>query len=181
MSIKESEYFRRIMQYLVCGRFFDLPVLFNLRCFIYRWVFNMGPGASITRGVLFIRTHKTKGAPLYKVPTDSLIIGSNVHINHDTEIDYTGGLEIGDNVIISPYVLIETHGHGIRAKDEFTTFVAPLKIERGVWIGANVVILPSVSRIGEGGIIGAGSIVTKDVDDWAIVAGNPARKIRMRE
>lgn len=56
----------------------------------------------------------------------------------------------------------------------------PILIGHDVWIGCNVVILPSVKRIGNGAIIGAGSIVTKDVSDYSIVAGNPARVIRMR-
>ncbi|MDW8380816.1 MAG: CatB-related O-acetyltransferase [Verrucomicrobiota bacterium] len=56
----------------------------------------------------------------------------------------------------------------------------PLEIGHDVWIGANVIILPKCKRIGNGAVIGAGSVVTKDVPDFAIVAGNPARVIRWR-
>lgn len=56
----------------------------------------------------------------------------------------------------------------------------PLVIEDDVWIGHNAVILPGCRRIGRGSIIGAGAIVTRDVDRYAIVAGNPARKLRDR-
>ena len=56
----------------------------------------------------------------------------------------------------------------------------PLEIGHDVWIGANAIILPGVSRIGNGAVIGAGSVVTKDVGPYEIVAGNPARAIRMR-
>ena len=56
----------------------------------------------------------------------------------------------------------------------------PLMIEDGVWIGHNVMILPGCKRIGRGAIVGAGSIVTRDVEPYAVVAGNPARKVRDR-
>ena len=53
----------------------------------------------------------------------------------------------------------------------------PVRIKRNVWIGANATILPGVT-IGENAVVGAGSVVTKDVPDNAVVAGNPARLIR---
>lgn len=57
----------------------------------------------------------------------------------------------------------------------------PLHIAGDVWIGARAIILPGCRRIGHGAIIGAGSVVTKDVPDWAIVGGNPATIIKMRK
>ena len=57
----------------------------------------------------------------------------------------------------------------------------PLHIAGDVWIGARVLVLPGCKRIGHGAVIGAGSVVTKDVPDWAIVGGNPAKIIRMRQ
>ncbi len=56
----------------------------------------------------------------------------------------------------------------------------PLEIGHDVWIGANAIVLPGVSRIGDGAVIGAGSVVTKDVEPYEIVVGNPARPIRKR-
>jgi serine acetyltransferase len=56
----------------------------------------------------------------------------------------------------------------------------PLVIGHDVWIGESAILLPSVSRIGNGAVIGAGSVVTKDVEAYTVVAGNPARKIRDR-
>lgn len=53
----------------------------------------------------------------------------------------------------------------------------PIVIEDNVWIAANVVVLPGVT-VGEGAVVGAGSVVTKDVEPYALVAGNPARKVR---
>lgn len=57
----------------------------------------------------------------------------------------------------------------------------PLHIAGDVWIGARAIVLPGCHRIGHGAIIGAGAVVTKDVPDWAIVGGNPARVIRYRK
>ncbi len=57
----------------------------------------------------------------------------------------------------------------------------PLHIAGDVWIGARAIILPGCRRIGHGAIIGAGSVVTKDVPDWAVVGGNPAAVIRYRK
>ena len=56
----------------------------------------------------------------------------------------------------------------------------PLHIAGDVWIGARVIILPGCKRIGHGAVIGAGAVVTKDVPDWAVVGGNPAKTIRYR-
>ena len=56
----------------------------------------------------------------------------------------------------------------------------PLFISDDVWIGARVIVLPGCKHIGKGAIIGAGSVVTKDIPDYAVVGGNPARVIRVR-
>ena len=57
----------------------------------------------------------------------------------------------------------------------------PLDISSDVWIGARAIILPGCKRIGHGAIIGAGSVVTKDVPDYAIMGGNPAKVIKYRK
>ncbi len=58
--------------------------------------------------------------------------------------------------------------------------MTPLHIAGDVWIGSRVIVLPGCKRIGHGAVIGAGAVVTKDVPDWAVVGGNPARIIRYR-
>jgi acetyltransferase-like isoleucine patch superfamily enzyme len=102
------------------------------------------------------------------------------------------GVTIGNDVLISWGVTIVDHNsHSIafseRAKDVqdwrsgkkdwSNVKIAPIKISDKVWIGFNAIILKGVS-IGEGAIIGAGSVVTKDVPAWTVAAGNPARIIR---
>jgi len=57
----------------------------------------------------------------------------------------------------------------------------PLYIAGDVWIGARAIVLPGCKRIGHGAIVGAGSVVTKDVPDWAVVGGNPAKILKMRK
>jgi acetyltransferase-like isoleucine patch superfamily enzyme len=64
--------------------------------------------------------------------------------------------------------------------EEDVVWPEPQVIEDDVWIGHNVVILPTCRRIGRGAVIGAGSIVTRDVEPYAVMAGNPARKLRYR-
>ncbi len=112
-----------------------------------------------------------------------LTVGANVGINHHSELDYSGGLVIEDDVWISQYVVIETHEHVItdrRRKKEQPIALDGLTIGRDAWIGAFAVILPGVQRIGEGAIVGAGAVVVQNVGDWEIVGGVPARVIGRR-
>lgn len=103
---------------------------------------------------------------------DDCIVGKNVHL------DFSGGLEIEDNVVISEGVVLYTHDHGKNPKS--VAKATPLKIGRNTWVGSYVVIIEGVSRIGSGVIIGAGAVVTKEVVDDVIVAGVPARVIRSK-
>lgn len=95
-----------------------------------------------------------------------------------------GNVEIGDYVIMGPDIKIYTRNHefldlekpmAIQGKRYYKT-----KIGHDVWIGANVIILPGVT-IGSHSIIAAGAIVTKDVPEWAIVGGNPAKTLKYRK
>ncbi|WP_322893918.1 MULTISPECIES: acyltransferase [unclassified Yoonia] len=104
-----------------------------------------------------------------------LRIGDQVQINRDVHLDTTGGLVIGDHVLISEGVVIYTHDHGLDPRS------APVPLGKsigtGVWIGLRAVILPQCRRIGDGAVVGAGAVVTRDVPAGAVVAGNPARVI----
>ena len=94
-------------------------------------------------------------------------------------------LKIGNYLMMAEDVLFLGGGHKFdrldipmaHQSDEPKT---PLVIKDDVWIGARVIILPACQRIGKGVIIGAGSVVTKDIQDYAVVGGNPARVIRYR-
>lgn len=95
-----------------------------------------------------------------------------------------GTVIIGDNVMMGPEVFIYTTNHkfddlSVPMNQQGFGEEYPVRIGDDVWIGSRVTIMPGVV-IGNGAIVGAGSIVTKDVADYDIVAGNPARKIKSR-
>lgn len=96
----------------------------------------------------------------------------------------SGPVSIGRDVMMGPEVLIITRNHRFDALDvpmrvQGWAEARPVVIGDDVWIGSRVIVLPGVS-IGRGAILGAGAVVTRDVPDYAIVAGNPARIIRYR-
>lgn len=111
-------------------------------------------------------------------------IGSNIYINSSFHIS-ARNLSIGSNIMIGPGLVIECDNHEYNhvGKTMFETRnnrnIAGITIENDVWIGANVIILPSVV-IGEGCIVGAGSIVTKSLPSYTICVGNPCRPIKCR-
>ena len=88
-------------------------------------------------------------------------------------------ITIGTKVAISREAFICTASHDI-TKPERPLFTAPITICDGVWIGARAIILPGVT-IGEGAVVAAGAVVTKDVDPFTVVGGNPAKFIKKRE
>ena len=87
------------------------------------------------------------------------------------------GITIGNGVFIGPKVNLITINHDTDPENRSATYGKPIVIEDKVWIGINSTVLPGV-RIGYGSIIGANSVVTKDVPPMTIVAGNPARVIK---
>ncbi|WP_052483710.1 DapH/DapD/GlmU-related protein [Flavobacterium sp. MEB061] len=114
-----------------------------------------------------------------------LSIGANSYIGEGNNIRAAGGqIRIGSNCFISQQVSILASNHNIK-KDQPIAYQGWSKrnnyivINDDVWIGANSVILPGVT-IGTGAVIGAGSIVTKDVPEYSIVAGNPAKILKFR-
>lgn len=101
------------------------------------------------------------------------------HINRDCIIDARGGIVIGSSVSISCKVNIITGSHDVNSKD-FHGIYAPIKIDDYAWLGIGCTILQGVT-IGEGAVVCAGAVVTKDVSPYEIVAGIPARKIGKRQ
>lgn len=106
-------------------------------------------------------------------------IGENFTGNFNLTILDEADVIIGDNVFIGPNTTLCTVIHAYDAGERNSGIMrsAPIVIHDNVWIAANVVVLPGVT-IGEGAIVGAGSVVTRDVDPASVVAGNPARFIR---
>ncbi|AIZ56951.1 2,3,4,5-tetrahydropyridine-2,6-dicarboxylate N-acetyltransferase [Candidatus Methanoplasma termitum] len=106
-------------------------------------------------------------------------LGKNVLINYDCILLDTAEISVGDNTLIGPGTKIVTanHPHDAEKRRDWSVSGNPIKIEEDVWMGAGVVVIPGVT-IGARSIIGAGSVVTKDVSPDTVVAGNPARIIR---
>lgn len=113
----------------------------------------------------------------------SVVLKGIVYVGPYAVIYGHGGVEIGTHTLISPHVTIVSSNHRVGRVDESImragNDLLPTKIGVGVWIGANAVILGGVT-IGDGAVVAAGSVVTKDVEPGAVVAGVPARLLRKR-
>ena len=107
-----------------------------------------------------------------------LKVGKHSHINRNCLIDARGELMIADNVSISQRVVIMSMSHDYRSPD-FKTIKSRIIIDNYVWIGVNATIIGDV-HIGEGAVVCAGAVVTKDVEPYTVVAGVPATVIRTR-
>ena len=103
-------------------------------------------------------------------------VGKNFFANYNcTKLD-VADITIGDNCQLAPNVAIYTAGHPVHPDSRNSGYEYGKKVTIGdnVWIGGNTVICPGV-HIGNNVVIGAGSVVTKDIPDWSIAAGNPCR------
>lgn len=141
----------------------------------YKKQYNMGENCSVEYNVELSRQHYLDG---------NIKIGNNVHLRKNVFIDYSGFLEIKDNVRLTNGVIIETHhhlSHSDYKNSENKIVQSSLLIEEGVIVGSRAIILASVHYIGKQARIGAGAIVTKDVPDYSIVAGVPAKIIKTME
>ena len=109
-------------------------------------------------------------------------VGDNFLANYNVTILDRAAVEIGSNVLIAPGSVLTTVNHSLSPQRRLDNQcrALPIRIADNVWIGANCTILPGV-RIGENAVIAAGAVVTKDVPPNAIVAGVPAKLLRMAE
>ena len=129
----------------------------------------------------------TYGEGLYVIPPiyanfglANVHVGKNVVFNFNTTLVDDGEIFIGDDCMIGPGCNLATSVHPIspRLRRHKLQYNKPIHIGNNVWFGAGVTVLPGIT-VGDNAIVGAGSVVTKDVPANAIVAGNPARLIRM--
>lgn len=116
--------------------------------------------------------------PFYTDFGRNITVGKNVFINSGCHFQDQGGITIGDGSQIGHNVTLATLNHGIAPEDRQTLYPAPITIGKNVWIGASATIVPGVT-IGDHSIVGAGSVVTRNVAENTIVAGVPARVIRI--
>ena len=107
----------------------------------------------------------------------NITVGKNVFINACCHFQDHGGVTLDDGCQIGHNVVFATLNHGFAPEDRSTTYPAPIVLKKNVWVGSNATILSGVT-IGENAIVGAGSVVTKNVPDNAIVGGVPAKVIK---
>lgn len=118
--------------------------------------------------------------PFYTDCGKNIKIGKNVFINTCCRFQDQGGIEIGDGCLIGHNTTIATLNHDFNPNKRANLHPAPVKIGKNVWIGSDCTILPGV-EIGDGAIIGAGSLVTKSIPANSIALGSPARVIKQIE
>lgn len=146
---------------------------------------NLGQGSKFLSSHTAVKPHNIrigKNCTLGKrlrmsseITSSSLEISNYVQINDDVFIDYSGNVQIGTNTLISDETLIYSHSHGYDPRSK--PIGQSLDIGQDVWIGMRASILESCNTIGDFAIIGAGAVVTKDVQAGEIVAGVPAKVI----
>ena len=104
-------------------------------------------------------------------------IGQRVFINSGCKMQDQGGIYIGNDVLIGHNACLLTLNHEMDPENRADMHPKPIHIEDKVWLGSNVTVLPGVT-IGEGAIVAAGAVVTKDVESNTIVGGVPAKIIK---
>lgn len=104
-------------------------------------------------------------------------LGEHVFVNSGCRFQDQGGIWVGDRCFIGHDVVMATLDHSLAVADRATTHPAPIRLGSDVWVGAKVVITSGVS-IGDGAVIAAGAVVTRDVPEFTIVGGVPAKVIR---
>lgn len=146
-----------------------------------RYAMRFGPRLTTGRHVRLDAFPLKPGKPV-------LVIGADVQLNDSVHIGAAELVEIGDHVLIASRVFITDHSHGEYSQFNPASFpetlpaqrpivARPVRIGNNVWLGEQVCVLPGVT-IGEGAIVGANAVVTRDVPPNTIVAGNPARVIK---
>ena len=106
-------------------------------------------------------------------------LGSNVYTNYGVTFVDDTHIYIGDNTMLAPNVVLATAGHPIdpELRSRGLQYNLPVRIGRNCWLGAGVIVLPGVT-IGDNTVIGAGSVVTKDIPSGVVAVGNPCRVLR---
>jgi acetyltransferase-like isoleucine patch superfamily enzyme len=169
-----TESFRRLIQLVFGSSLFDFPGLQTLRNLAYRISFGAGKGLHVESGVRLSRTHR--------MLSGSISIGNNVLLARNVHIDFSGKVVIDDMVSLSEGSALYSHSHPIVGEEEWLYHrkkreIIPTEIHlrKSCWIGTRAIIMPGVSEIGVNAIVTAGSVVTQNVPDKAIVQGNPAK------
>ncbi|XPV76198.1 MAG: acyltransferase [Desulfovibrio sp.] len=172
---------KRLVWYWKCNRLgpdilSTYPLLFFKKSMTWickKKLKHIGDGAEVRPGVCIAETQNVS-------------IGKNVVLRPGTFIypdpDPSGEVIIEDDVLIGPGVHFYANNHAfsnpdIPISEQGYDKVASIHVKKGAWLGGNVVVLPGVT-IGENSVVGAGSVVTKDVPPYTVYVGSPAKKIK---
>lgn len=148
-------------------------------CVVHRGLYYRYPYSIVLGKDVIIGRNNVFSSEHVKEFDSYLHIGDGVSIGSNCKIDFTGGVTIRPFAHIAHEVMISTHDHGY----DYTSVPKGKRIVIGesAFIGNRVIILHNCNYIGKKAVIGTGSVVTKDVPDFAVVAGNPARIIKYLE
>lgn len=173
---RKSERLKNIIDFFGCfylalwNWFFSYLPSYVIRRFVLKRIYGikMGKNVYVHMGVKFLKPW-------------AVTIGNNVNIQLGSFIDGRGGLVIGDNVDITLGVKILSQQHDLQ-DSVYTTMSRPVHIGNNCVIGSFALVMPGVT-IGEGAVIGAGSVVSRSIPEWSIAVGNPClvKKARNRE
>lgn len=168
---KRLYFFKQAFFYWIINHFVAVCPCERLRVYLYKKILhiNIGDDTHLSMNIFITGSHN--GC--------RISIGDNTVINRRCYLDGRNPIRIGDNVNISFGTVILTLQHDPHSPF-FSCSGGMVTVENNVWIGVNSIILPGVT-IGEGAVIGAGAVVTKDVEPYSIVGGVPAKKIGERE
>ena len=106
-------------------------------------------------------------------------VGDNFYANYNLTVLDVARVSVGNNVMLAPNVSIYTAGHPLHpdSRNSGYEYGLPVTIGDNVWIGGNVVLLPGVT-VGSNSVIGAGSVVSRDIPEWVVAVGSPCRVVR---
>lgn len=171
ISLKKCFYFICLPLYFFFTRFLYNILITNFPCWVVRKNYLKVFGMKIGKGSIIHMSN-------YFLEMRKIEIGKYSHINQGCIIDGRGKIKIGNSVSISHRVILMTGSHKAQSED-FEGKFCPITIEDYVWIGVGATILQNVT-VGKGAIIAAGSVVTKNVGEYQIVAGIPAKIVGER-
>ncbi len=135
------------------------------------WDIELADGVALDRGVSLIATGPRGSSPRIR-------IGTSTYVNRYSIIDASESIVIGANCLVGPHCYLTDHDHamdGANRKSDLPS--AATVLDNEVWLGAHVTVLKGVS-IGTGSVIGAGSVVTRDIPPHSLALGTPARVVR---
>lgn len=147
--------------------------------------FNRSWPTSITKRTLLEKKIFGSFGKSWVEPPVNVCVGKNTHIGNGVYLNFNASfvddytITIEDNVLFGPNVTVITTGHPVHPelRPNGEMYCAPVTIKKGAWLGTGVIVLPGVT-IGENSVIGAGSIVTKDIPANVIAMGTPCEVVR---